>query len=110
MDDARDIWFTGLGYRNDSFDFSVEYIALDESFGGTEEDDTYIVAETTYYPTRDWAVYFDYGNADQLDLDTYRLGASYSYNKHVSLALEYARDEFDDEEIESVDARVSFNY
>ena len=110
INDNRSIWFAGLGWKNQKYDVSVEYISLDQAFGGTAKDDAYIVAESTAILTDNWSLYADFGRADELDLKTYRLGSLYHYNEHLAVGLEYARDEFGTQNIDSMDVRVSFNY
>lgn len=133
--DSETIWSAGLGWRNDKFDVSAEYISLDQAIaeanlgavgGGSQAaiglfsgDESYLITELTYYANEDWTIYFDYATADELDADTLRLGATYRYNKVLSFTSEYSNDDVEilnlvtgerDDKASSVDFRATIEF
>ncbi|MEE9491967.1 MAG: hypothetical protein V3W04_01125 [Gammaproteobacteria bacterium] len=110
VDDSENIFVLGAGWKNAQLDFSAEYQALDKTFIGTAHDENYFILESSYMPNSDYRVYLDYSAADELDLTTWRLGGNYHYNKHTMFTVEYARDDADSDDVDSVDARVTLSF
>src|SRR5262249_24950298 len=113
VNDNHRIFSVGVGYKQPLFDISVEYIGLDREIVAAADDEHYVVAEATIYPAPKWTAYFDYSRGQEIDVDTYRLGASYQWYKYVAVSLEYSKDKFGAagvSNVSSVDARLTFSY
>ena len=111
LNDTRPIFDIGVGYDTGKFDVSLEYISLDGGITGTAADESYLIAEFQFRPNDKTTVYFDYATADQLNLDTYRIGIGYNINKHFTFNIEYSLDDFSAAaNASSVDARLTFGF
>jgi len=106
----RDIYEAGIGWSNDSLDLSVEYVSLDEAFNGTEDQERYLIVESAWQLNEDLKLYLDYSEAKELDIETYRAGVDYQYNKHTLLSLEYSQDDLVGRDQKSLDLRVALYY
>lgn len=134
-DDSETIWSIGLGWKNQFFDVSAEYIYLDQAIaaanlgavsGGSQiaqvlidDDESYFITELTWFPHEDWSLYLDYASADVMDAETLRLGVGYQYNKAMSFNLEYSDDDVSvlnlangelDDSVSSVDIRATIQF
>ncbi len=110
VDDSKNIWAAGAGWNSKMFELSGEYQALDEAFNGTSDDDSYVIAEAAFKPGAKYRIYADYSDADEADVTTYRGGGNYFYNKHAMFTLEYARDDLPNDDVNSVDARITLTF
>ena len=132
--DGEQIYTIGLGWKNDVFDVSLEYIELEaatafdrsvvvpiiEGLGDGEldgDDENYLIFETSVKASEDLSFYFDYAEASELlELTTVRVGVDYWTSKYVKLSAEYAQDEFDNvapglqDDFSSVDFRITLEY
>lgn len=109
VNSSEGIWAAGMGWRNHSFDASLEYVSLDQVFNETADDESYVISKFSFKPSQNSQMYFDYSKAKELDLQAYRMGLSYKYNKLTTMAVEYSRDEFEGDDTSSVDIRVEFS-
>ncbi len=112
-DDTEAIYSAGLGFGNDVFDISGEWISLAKEITGTVDDETYVVVEATVTPMEDLALILDWATADEADVDTIRAGVRYDINSNLEARVEYAGDLIDTpgaKDIDSVDARLTFTY
>ena len=110
VDSSKPIFDLGLGWQNNLFDISAEYIRLDQAITGTNEDETYFIVESTYQLSSDLKVYADWANADELDVDTFRLGTGWQWHPNVSFALEWAYDRVNGNDNNSLDLRCQFEF
>lgn len=112
VNDAESITSIGLGWKNDVFDLSAEYITLDETINGTVDEETYTVVEAAFKVTKALNFYFDYSTADVAEFDTIRTGLNYDYNKHTVFTIEYSQDNFElsANDVDSVDLRIAINF
>lgn len=134
VDDSKTIYSAGIGYKQGIVDVSVEYIHLDSEIVYTQDDERYIRAHASVHPAPDWTAYVDYSNAHELGANTYRIGGSWQFRRHLALTVEYSKDEFSSSngvyaggyspvlgtapqfgipeasDIESVDARLTFTF
>jgi hypothetical protein len=110
VDDSAALFAAGLGYRQGPFDISLEATRLDSDIVGTADNELYLVAELAFKPNQDWTLYFDVANADELDANTYRLGADYRWRKHVTFSAEISEDDVAGNDVGSVDLRLTFSY
>ena len=110
VDDSEGIFVLGAGWKNTQLDVSAEYQALNKAFTGTNSNEDYLIFEASYLFNSDYRAYLDYSNADELELTTWRLGGNYHYNKHTMFTLEYAKDDADLIDLNSVDARVTLSF
>jgi hypothetical protein len=139
-DGEKPIYSAGVGYKQDLFDVSVEYIHLNQDIidatlalttTGTpvplvDGDERYIRAHASVTPIDEFTVYADYSNAHELGASTYRIGGKWQFRKHLNLMLEYSRDNYSgsnslfvpvtfapvvpNANVQSVDARLTFTY
>jgi hypothetical protein len=134
VDDSKTIYSAGIGYKQGIVDVSVEYIHLDSEIVYTQDDERYIRAHASVNPAPGWTAYVDYSNAHELGANTYRIGGSWQFRRHLALTVEYSKDEFSSSngvyaggyspvlgtaplfgipapsDIESVDARLTFTF
>jgi hypothetical protein len=110
VDDSKDIWAVGAGWKSGMFDISAEYQSLDEAFNATADDESYVIVEALLTPADRYRVYLDYSKADELDVTTWRAGANYDYNKHTVFSIEYSKDDLDTDDESSVDARIALSF
>ena len=111
VDDDQSIWFVGAGWANEMFDVSLEHTSLDAAFNGTADDEAYLVTELTWHvPDSPWSVYLDYADADELDLQTLRLGSMRRLNDHFDFAAEYAQDDIGASDVDSIVLRLQLTY
>jgi hypothetical protein len=110
VDDSKDIWLLGAGWKSGMYDISAEYLSLDEAFNATADDETYFIVEAILTPADNYRVYLDYSKADELDVTTWRAGGNYDYNKYTMFTIEYARDDTDTDDVSSIDARITLSF
>lgn len=109
VNSSEGIWAAGMGWKNDSVDVSLEYVSLDQVFNRTSDDETYVITAFSFKPSQNSQLYFDYSEAEELNLQAYRMGMSYKYNKLTTMMVEYSRDEFEADDTSSVDLRVEYS-
>ncbi|WDE12616.1 hypothetical protein [Thalassomonas haliotis] len=110
INNNEDIWGAGLGWQQGPLDLSLEYVSLDKAFNATLDDESYLIAESSYSVNENASIYFDYSEADELDIKTYRLGMDYQYNAHTTFSVEYNEDDMPGEDLGSLDLRVNLHY
>jgi len=94
VDDSKNIYSAGIGYKQGIVDVSVEYIHLDAAIVNTQSSERYIRAHAAVNPAPLWTVYADYSNAHELGASDYRVGGSWQFRKHLALTAEYSKDIF----------------
>jgi len=94
IDDSKNIYSAGIGYKQGIVDASVEYIHLDAAIVNTESSERYIRAHVAVNPAPAWTVYADYSNAHELGVSDYRIGGSWQLRKHLAFTAEYSKDVF----------------
>ena len=112
IDSSEPILSAGIGFRGARFDLSLEAQQLDQALTRTLDDELYSIAELTIYPTDTVRLYFDYGSADELDVETLRAGVKVSILENFLFVAEYSQDQFGltDIDVDSVDLRLEFSY
>jgi len=102
----------GIGYGNEHFDASLEYITLDQNITATTDDETYVVAEFTAFLSQGWSAMADFATADELDAKTMRLGTQFAMNEHVDVNLEFAHDDLSNglSDVDSGQVRLTFHF
>ena len=95
VDDSKNIYSAGIGFKQGIVDASIEYIHLDAAIVNTQSSERYIRAHVAVNPAPQWTVYADYSNANQLSATDYRIGGSWQFRKHLALTAEYSKDIFD---------------
>jgi hypothetical protein len=107
-DGEKPIYSVGVGYKQDLFDVSVEYIHLNQDIIdatlaltttgiGTQlvnGDERYIRVHASVSPIDHYMLYADYSNAHELGANTFRIGGQWQFRKHLNLMLEYSRDDY----------------
>lgn len=94
VDDTKNIYSAGVGFKQDIFDISVEYIHLDAAIVNTRDAERYIRAHASVQPVTDWTLYADYSNGHEIAVSDYRVGAIWQFRRHLSLMAEYSRDNY----------------
>ncbi len=107
---AEPIFDVGLGYQNEHFDLSLEYIDIDRALAQTLEDETYLIAETTWHASETTSAYFDFARATEADINTYRIGVWRNLSSAFSVAGEFSIDEVRGNTVQSFDVRLTVNY
>lgn len=108
---AGDLWQNGGGV-----DVSLEYQDIDSAIAQTpnNKDETQLIAEVSVDVMTGLIGYLEYATADELDADTIRLGAIWTYNDHVDFMAEYAKDKFSSAsgqpDDDSFDLRAAFSF
>ena len=107
-DSSKSIYSAGLGFKQQWFDVSAEYIHLDRDIidavldlGGIGGSQAYINSNEHYIrvhaeasPVKPYTIYVDYSHAQELGASTYRIGGNWQYRKHLSLMVEFSRDRY----------------
>ncbi len=94
----RPIVDIGLGYEDDAFDITAEYIWLHSAISQSQATpveaghETYVVVEGTWRPTSKLGVLGDYSWGHRLKAHTARFGITYALFSFVELRAEYAHD------------------
>lgn len=120
-DDNDTIIDVGIGYGCERFDISAEWITIDEDLASSAaagsgaqitDDETYIVVEGTWHLGSKLLAYTDWASADELDVDTVRVGLNYAYRSFLTFSAEYSIDDSDNEllDVDSFDIRVSYEF
>ena len=122
-DDNYTIVDLGVGFNNGLFDISAEWISIEEElavaaaqraniFGLVNDDETYFVVESSVKVAPKVSLYADWASADELDVDTIRIGADYFYHPSLKLSAEYSVDDSDIEalDVDSFDVRVAYSF
>jgi hypothetical protein len=94
VDHSKAIYSAGVGWKQDIFDISAEYIHLNAAIVNTQGDERYIRAYASVQPVTDWTVYADYSNAHEIGVNDYRGGVIWQFRRHLSLTAEYSRDNY----------------
>ncbi len=112
IDSTKPILDLGVGYKGHKFDFSLEAIQLDQAFTDTADDEIYSIAELTLKPSERVSLYFDYGAAEEKNLETLRAGLKYKISSPLTFVAEYSEDELGSnaESISSADVRLEFSF
>ena len=112
MDSSETIVDAGIGFGNEFFDISAEYIKIDQDIiGGIMDDESYLVAELTVTPVENVSLYADYGKADEADIETVRVGVSWDKESWLNFKLEVSQDDIPvGDDPESVDARATLSF
>jgi hypothetical protein len=94
IDDSKNIYSGGIGYKQGIFDASVEFIHLDAAIVNTQSSERYIRAHVAVNPAPEWTAYADYSNGNQLGASDYRIGGVWQFRKHLAFTAEYSKDVF----------------
>ncbi len=94
VDDSKNIYSAGVGFKQDIFDISVEYVHLDRAIVNTQDNERYIRAHASVQPVTDWTVYADYSNGHEIGVSDYRIGAIWQFRRHLAFTAEYSRDNY----------------
>jgi hypothetical protein len=94
VDDGKAIYSAGVGFKQDLFDVSVEYIHLAAEIENTRSNEGYVRAHAEVHPIPKWTAYVDYSHAQELAASTYRIGGAWQFRRHLALTVEYSKDEF----------------
>ncbi len=100
----------GIGYQNDTFDVSFEYISIDRALAQTLEDETFLIAETTWNATDTTSAYFDFARATEADINTYRIGMWRDISSIFRVTGEFALDKIRGNNAQSVDLHLTVSY
>jgi hypothetical protein len=109
-ENGEPVWHAGLGYKNNSWDLSAEYFALDATVNGTTDDESYAIVELAFHVNPLWTMYVDWSEADQMEISTIRVGNKYKWNNHFFVTAEYAHDEMATGDLDSFDIRFTMEY
>ncbi len=113
IDSSEPIFDVGLGFTNDLFDISFEYIDIDRDLinPALTDDEQYLVGELTIKPREDLSIYADWAKAEETDVETTRIGVSFDHESWLNYKLEVSRDDIrNGEDPESVDFRVTLSF
>lgn len=112
VNSSEPIFDVGLGYGNDFFDLSLELIDLDETITGTADSDTYTIAELTITPNEDLTLWADFGQSDESDLETIRVGVKVQILQPAAVHFEYSQDKLGagSDDVHSFDVRLALNF
>ncbi len=94
VDKSKAIYSAGIGFKQDIFDVSIEYIGLNSAIVNTRDNERYIRAHGSFIPMADWQLYADVSNGHEIGVTDYRIGATWQFRHHLALTGEYSRDEF----------------
>jgi hypothetical protein len=94
INDSKNIYSAGIGYKQGIVDASVEVIHLDAAIVNTQSSERYIRAHVAVNPAPQWTVYADYSNGHELAASDYRIGGIWQFRKHLALTAEYSKDNF----------------
>ena len=94
VDGSKNIYSGGVGFKQDIFDVSIEYIHLDGAIVNTASAERYLRFHGSVQPAPQWTVYADYSNGHELGASTYRIGGAWQFRRHLALTVEYAKDTF----------------
>lgn len=117
IDSSKPIIDVGVGYKMGMFDFSLEYISLDQDLVNSTQgsaltsDESYIVAELMVN-WEDCGFYVDYGNAAEAETTTIRVGMTHKFHKHLMAQVEWSQDDLlvDTSDVESIDFRLKAHF
>lgn len=112
VDGSKPVFDAGLGIKVNQIDVSAEVISLDKGMSGTAGNELYVIAEITYDASPESKIYFDWGKAKEMDVQTIRAGTAYNFTRNLTGHLEYSMDRMPSpfSNISSFDARLSLNY
>jgi hypothetical protein len=94
VNDSKNIDSAGVGFKQDIFDISVEYIHLDAAIVNTRDAERYIRAHASVQPGTHWTLYADFSNGHEIEESDYRFGAIWQFRRHLSFTAEYSRDHY----------------
>ena len=114
IDSSEPIVDIGIGFGNELFDASFEYIHIDEDLLAPAiltDNEAYYVAEFAVNPFENVSLYFDWARAQEANVETYRLGMSCDIESWLNFKLEVSQDNLKrGEDPESVDARITLTF
>jgi len=125
VDNSKTIYSAGVGFKQDIFDISVEYIHLDGAIVNTQDNERYIRAHASVQPVIDWTLYADYSNGHEIGVSDFRVGVNWQFRRHLAFTAEYSRDSYSSTNelytgdgygttpppnVESVDLRLTFTF
>jgi hypothetical protein len=94
VNDSKNIDSVGVGFKQDIFDISVEYIHLDAAIVNTRDAERYLRAHASVEPMTNWTLYADFSNGHEIEESDYRWGAIWQFRRHLSFTAEYSRDRY----------------
>ena len=115
VDKSKPIYDIGLGYKQEKYDFSLEWIHLDKAFVDTLNDEQYLIAEIAYHSSPSSSLMLGWSSATELDVSTIRLSYTYQIEDDLEFHIAYAVDDGvenddGDDKVNSLDLRLTYSF